>query len=173
MKIFGIVGWKNSGKTTLVEKIIKALVMRGYTASSVKHAHHKLEIDSEGKDSHRHRQAGASQVIVSSENLWAMISSQIDRKEQTLQNLILKLDPVDFILVEGYKTEKHPKIECYRLGCPKNPLIESEDTIRGIVHDLKTFEGKQEQFKFSEINKIVDFIAREAVPYGEVFMNKK
>ena len=170
MKIFGIAGWKNSGKTTLVEKIIKDLVNRGYTASSIKHAHHEFEIDKEGKDSYRHRQAGASQVIVSSENLWAMISSQAYENDKALEKLLGKLDPVDFIIVEGYKSEKHPKIECYRLGCPKNPLIESDASIIGIVHDLKDFHCEQEQFKFNEIKKIVDFIERMAVLVHELYL---
>ena len=172
MKIFGIAGWKNSGKTTLVEKIIKDLVNRGYTASSIKHAHHEFEIDKEGKDSYRHRQAGATQVIVSSENLWAMISSQAYAEDTVLAKLLGKLDPVDFIIVEGYKTEKHPKIECYRLGCQKNPLIESDASIIGIVHDLKDFHSEREQFKFNEIKEIVDFIERAAVPVHELYLEK-
>ena len=172
MKIFGIVGWKNSGKTTLVEKIIKDLVNRGYTASSIKHAHHEFEIDKEGKDSYRHRQAGATQVIVSSENLWAMISSQAYAEDTVLEKLLGKLDPVDFIIVEGYKSEKHPKIECYRLGCPKKPLIESDSSIIGIVHDLKDFHCKQEQFKFDEIKEIVDFIDRAAASVHELYSGK-
>ena len=172
MKIFGIAGWKNSGKTTLVEKIIKDLVNRGYTVSSIKHAHHEFEIDKEGKDSYRHRQAGATQVIVSSENRWAMISSQAYVEDTVLENLLGKLDPVDFIIVEGYKSEKHPKIECYRLGCQKNPLIESDASIIGIVHDLKDFHSEQEQFKFNEIKEIVDFIERAAVPVHELYLGK-
>ena len=172
MKIFGIAGWKNSGKTTLVEKIIKDLVNRGYTASSIKHAHHEFEIDKEGKDSYRHRKAGASQVIVSSENLWAMISTQAYEKDKALEKLLGKLDSVDFVIVEGYKSEKHPKIECYRLGCPKEPLIESDASIIGIVHDLKDFHSEQEQFKFNEIKKIVDFIERTAVPVHELYLEK-
>ena len=172
MKIFGIAGWKNSGKTTLVEKIIKDLVNRGYTASSIKHAHHEFEIDKEGKDSYRHRQAGATQVIVSSENLWAMISSQAYVEDTVLEKLLGKLDPVDFIIVEGYKSEKHPKIECYRLGCQKNPLIESDASIIGIVHDLKDLHSEQEQFKFNEIKEIVDFIERAAVPVHELYLEK-
>ena len=172
MKIFGIAGWKNSGKTTLVEKIIRDLVNRGYTASSIKHAHHEFEIDKEGKDSYRHRKAGASQVIVSSENLWAMISTQAYEKDKALEKLLGKLDSVDFVIVEGYKSEKHPKIECYRLGCPKEPLIESDASIIGIVHDLKDFHSEQEQFKFNEIKKIVDFIERTAVPVHELYLEK-
>ena len=172
MKIFGVAGWKNSGKTTLVEKIIIDLVNRGYTASSIKHAHHEFEIDKEGKDSYRHRQAGATQVIVSSENLWAMISSQAYEKETTLEKLLGKLDPVDFIIVEGYKSGQHPKIECYRLGCQKNPLIESDASIIGIVHDLKDFHSEQEQFKFYEIKEIVDLIERAAVPVHELYLEK-
>jgi len=172
LKIFGIAGWKNSGKTTLVEKIIKDLVNRGYTASSIKHAHHEFEIDKEGKDSYRHRQAGATQVIVSSENLWAMISSQAYVEDTVLEKLLGKLDPVDFIIVEGYKSEKHPKIECYRLGCQKNPLIESDASIIAIVHDLKDFHSEQEQFKFNEIKEIVDFIERAAVPVHELYLEK-
>ena len=172
MKIFGIAGWKNSGKTTLVEKIIQDLVNRGYTTSSIKHAHHEFEIDKEGKDSYRHRQAGASQVIVSSENLWAMISSQAYMEDTVLDKLLGKLDSVDFVIVEGYKGQKHPKIECYRLGCPKKPLIESDTSVMGIVHDLKEFHSEQEQFKFNEITKIVDFIERMAVPVHELYLEK-
>ena len=169
MKVFGVVGWKNTGKTTLVEKITDGLVKRSYTVSTIKHAHHNFEIDQDGKDSFRHRKAGASQVVVSSRKSWALISKQNYDEEQILERTLYKLDPVNFVIVEGFKSEKHPKIECYLDGTPKQPLIKSDKTILAIVHNLMNFDSENTQFLPDEVEKIVDFVIRKSIPIAKLW----
>ena len=114
MKIFGIVGWKDSGKTTLITKLIGEFERRGLTVATIKHAHCQIEVDNPGKDSHRHRMAGARQVIVASPGRWAVIRELRDQPEPSLNDFIAKLDPVDLVLVEGYKYDPHPKLQVVR-----------------------------------------------------------
>lgn len=111
MRIFGITGWKNSGKTTLVEGVVRDLVRRGLRVATIKHAHHDFDIDHPGKDSHRHRLAGAGEVIVASAKRWALIHELRDEAEPDLAALLAKLSPCDLVIVEGFKREPHPKLE--------------------------------------------------------------
>ena len=110
MKIFGITGWHNSGKTTLVKNLIPVLEKRGLTVSTVKHAHHNFEVDKPGKDSYEHRLAGAQEVIISSRNRWALIHEQKNQTEPGLPELLDKLMPVDLVLIEGFKKADHSKL---------------------------------------------------------------
>ena len=114
MRIYGVTGWKNSGKTTLVERLVAEIAGRGLSVSTIKHAHHAFDPDQPGRDSHRHRAAGASQVLVSSRKRWALMTENRGRPEAELGALIGQLAPVDLVLVEGYKQERHPKIETRR-----------------------------------------------------------
>jgi molybdopterin-guanine dinucleotide biosynthesis protein B len=111
MQVFGITGWKNSGKTTLVEGVVRELVRCGLKVATVKHAHHDFDIDQPGKDSHRHRLAGAGEVIVASAKRWALIHELRDAPEPGLAALLAKLSPCDLVIVEGFKREPHPKLE--------------------------------------------------------------
>ena len=111
MKIVGIVGWKNSGKTTIATKIINKLSSNNFRVASIKHAHHEFDIDHENTDSFKHRLAGSSQVIVSSSKRWVKISELNNSKEKTLDELINQLSEIDIVIVEGFKNENHPKIE--------------------------------------------------------------
>ena len=111
MKIIGIVGWKNSGKTYLVQKIISKLVSLNYKVASIKHAHHNFEIDKPKTDSFLHRKAGSSEVIISSSKRWAKISELNGNDEKKLNDLIKEFDKPDIVMVEGFKDEIHPKIE--------------------------------------------------------------
>ena len=169
MRVFGVVGWKNTGKTTLVEKITGGLVKRGYTVSTIKHAHHNFTIDQVGKDSFRHREAGASQVVVSSKKLWALISEQNYDEGQIFERTLKKLDPVNFVIVEGFKSEKHPKIECYLDGTLNQPLIKSDKTILGIVHNLINLNSESTQFLPDEVEKIIDFVIKGSIPIEELW----
>ena len=173
MKVFGIVGWKNSGKTTLTEKVVASMVSKGYSVSSLKHAHHNFVVDQEGKDSDRHKKAGASQVIVTSKNQWALISSQRYSEKEVLSKMLKKLDPVDFVIIEGFKTYWHPKIETYLSGNSHEPLIATSKNIIGLVHDLDYFEGEQEHFRFEEIEKIVNFVICNAVEIDQLVNDVK
>jgi molybdopterin-guanine dinucleotide biosynthesis protein B len=120
MRIFGLAGWSGSGKTTLMTALIPELVGRGVTVSTIKHAHHDFDIDRPGKDSWRHREAGAREVMISSSRRWALIHELRGMPEPGLDELVEQMSPVDLLLVEGFKRHPHPKIEVYRrtIGMP-------------------------------------------------------
>jgi molybdopterin-guanine dinucleotide biosynthesis adapter protein len=126
MKVLGIAGWSGSGKTTLVTKLLPLLVSRGIRVSTVKHAHHDFDIDQPGKDSWRHRQAGASEVLISSALRFALIHEHRGGTEPDLPELLGRMSPVDIVLVEGFKRERHPKIEVWRSSVGK-PLLAAND----------------------------------------------
>src|SRR6266704_2021658 len=126
MRIIGLAGWSGSGKTTLLAKVIPRLVVRGLKVSTLKHAHHGFDVDQQGKNYHTHRAAGATEVLVSSANRWALVHELRGQAEPALGALLAKLSPVDLVLVEGYKREPHPKLEVYRAGVGK-PLLHLDD----------------------------------------------
>ena len=126
MRIFGLAGWSGSGKTTLLTGLIPELVARGLTVSTIKHAHHEFDIDRPGKDSWRHRQAGASEVMVASARRWALMRELRGADEPALDELVAHMSPVDLVLVEGFKRHPHPKIEVHRPSLGK-PLIYPDD----------------------------------------------
>src|SRR5215813_11357576 len=126
MRIIGLAGWSGAGKTTLLAKMIPRMVARGLTVSTVKHAHHSFDVDHPGKDSHTHRMAGATEVLVGSANRWALVHELREEPEASLGALLAKLSQVDLVLVEGYKREPHPKLEVYRAVVGK-PLLHPDD----------------------------------------------
>jgi molybdopterin-guanine dinucleotide biosynthesis protein B len=126
MRIIGLAGWSGSGKTTLMAALIPEIVARGITVSTVKHAHHDFDIDQPGKDSWRHRQAGAREVMVASARRWALMHELRDAPEPSLDELVRQMSPVDLLLVEGFKRHPHPKIEICRPALGK-PLLYPED----------------------------------------------
>lgn len=126
MKLIAIAGYSGSGKTTLIEKVIPCLVMEGLRVSLVKHAHHEFDIDHPGKDSHRHRMAGATEVLVSSSRRWALMHELRDDDEPSLDQQLKRLSPCDLVIVEGWKFHPIPKIEVHRALAGK-PLLFTED----------------------------------------------
>ena len=126
MHIFGLAGWSGSGKTTLLTGIIPELAARGLAVSTIKHAHHEFDIDRPGKDSWRHRQAGAREVVVASARRWALMRELRDAPEPSLDELVARMSPVDLLLVEGYKHHPHPKLEVHRPALGK-PLLYPDD----------------------------------------------
>src|SRR5262249_50377293 len=126
MRVIGLAGWSGSGKTTLLTRLIPRLVARGLCVSTVKHAHHSFDVDQPGKDSHAHRAAGATEVLVGAQSRWALVHELRDAAEPSLRELLRKLSPVDLVLIEGYKREPHPKLEVYRRGNGK-PLLQPDD----------------------------------------------
>lgn len=115
----GLAGWSGAGKTTLMVKLLPCLIARGRTVSTLKHAHHRFDVDKPGKDSWEHRRAGASQVLVASGARWALLTELRRAKEPTLPELLEKLDPVDLVIVEGFKRDAHPKVEVWRAANEK------------------------------------------------------
>jgi molybdopterin-guanine dinucleotide biosynthesis protein B len=158
MKIFGIVGWKNSGKTGLVERLVGVISARGFSVSTIKHAHHTFDVDKMGKDSYRHRQAGAREVLLSSKNRWALMSELRDVNEPSLSSLVNKLSPVDLVLIEGYKRDKHSKIEAHRLET-RQPLLAWEDeTIIALASNAINIDVVIPIFNLDNTDSIADFI---------------
>ncbi|WP_119677888.1 molybdopterin-guanine dinucleotide biosynthesis protein B [Indioceanicola profundi] len=137
MKLIGLAGWSGSGKTTLLVQLIPALTRRGISVSTVKHAHHMFDVDRPGKDSYRHREAGATEVLVGSAHRWALMHEHRGEPEPTLQELLPKLSPVDLVIVEGFKREGHPKIEIYREEVGKPPLYPDDPNIVAVATDAR------------------------------------
>lgn len=160
MKHFGIIGWKNSGKTTLVAGLVTELCARGYSVSTIKHAHHTFDLDQPGRDSYKHRLAGAQEVLISSDKRWALIHELQDEPEYDLAVLIEKMTPVDLVLIEGYKTAPHPKIECHRATSEKPLISESDPTIVAIASDTASSNLGLHVMDLNNIPKIADFILR-------------
>lgn len=158
MKVYGVVGWKNAGKTTLVERLVAEISGRGFSVSTVKHTHHKVDVDQQGKDSFRHRQAGARQVILSSASRWAVMTELRGAPEAPLKELLGHLAPVDLVIVEGYKRDDHPKVEAWRAETGQ-PLIALEDpTIRAIASNDAPEGASQRVIGLDDIPAIADFI---------------
>ncbi len=158
MRVYGITGWKNSGKTVLVERLVAHLVARGLTVATVKHAHHAFEPDQPGKDSHRHRMAGASQVLVASSQRWALMTELRGATEPPLAELIARLDPADLVLVEGYKRDPHPKIEARRAATAQDLIAEGDPTIDAVASDSPLAGLAVPVFDLDDIPAIASFI---------------
>ena len=159
MKIFGVTGWKNSGKTGLMERLITEFTARGVSVSSIKHAHHSFDIDHPGRDSYRHRDAGARQVLLASRNRWALMHELRDEDEPSLGDLLKQLSPVDLVLIEGYKRDRHPKIEAHRKETGQ-PLIAPEDeTIVAVASDASVAIDRP-VLDLNDTASIANFIAQ-------------
>ena len=135
MRIFGLAGWSGSGKTTLLTQLIPELIGRGISVSTIKHAHHEFDIDKPGKDSWLHRQAGAQEVMVASARRFALMHELRDAPEPSLEELVARMTPVDLLLVEGFKTHAHPKLEVHRPSVGKPFLYPDDPHIVAIASD--------------------------------------
>ena len=133
--VMGLAGWSGSGKTTLAEKLIAALTSRGLDVATIKHAHHAFDADVPGKDSYRHRAAGARQVIVSSQARSVIFTENRDRDEAPIEALLASLAPADIVIVEGYKREPIPKLEIFRTATGKPPLFPNDPLIFAVATD--------------------------------------
>ena len=160
-RVIGITGWKNSGKTTLTERLVAEFVRRGVRVSTVKHAHHDFDIDIEGTDSFRHRAAGASEVAIVSGRRWALMHELRGEDEPSLEQVLARLAPCDLVLVEGYKREPHAKIEVRRLVTKdRAPLAPADPSIAAIAADHQVAESALPVFDLDDVPAIADFIAR-------------
>jgi len=158
MKVLGLAGWSGSGKTTLLVGLLPRLVAAGLTVSTVKHAHHSFDVDSPGKDSFRHREAGASEVLVSSANRWALMHENRGADEPGLEELLAHIAPVDLVLVEGFKHERHAKIEVHRQALGQPLLCRSDPSIVAVVTDAVLADLELPVLDVSDQAAVADFI---------------
>jgi molybdopterin-guanine dinucleotide biosynthesis protein B len=160
LKVLGLAGWSGAGKTTLLAALIPELVRRGVTVSTMKHAHHAFDVDQPGKDSHVHREAGATEVLVASANRWALMHEHRGAPEPSSAELMRHMTPVDLLLIEGFKRESHDKIEVYREANGK-PLLAAEDPrIVAILSDGPVPQAKVPVIDLNDIAAIADFVMR-------------
>ena len=167
MRLIGLAGWSGSGKTTLLAKLLPVLIARGRSVSTLKHAHHEFDIDKPGKDSHTHRLAGAPEVLISSARRWALMHELRDEPEPSLQELLTHLSPVDLVVVEGFKTQSHPKLEVHRASVGKPLLYPNDANIVAIASDVRP---ENLQLPFADLNDVeaiadlIDELARPLPP---------
>ena len=157
MKIIGVVGWKNTGKTTLIEKLIKEFNNRNRSISTIKHSHHNFSVDQQGTDSFRHFNAGAKETILASDKKWVKFSRQIC--DSNLSDLIEQIIPVDIVMVEGFKLSEHKKVEVVNVASKKIPLYKTDQTICGLIFNQHKIQNTVlPQFNRDDIQEICDFI---------------
>jgi molybdopterin-guanine dinucleotide biosynthesis adapter protein len=167
MKVIGLAGWSGAGKTTLLTRAIPLLKAQGLRVSVIKHAHHDFDVDVPGKDSWRHRQAGAEEVLVSSGHRWALMHELRGAREPHLPELLRKLSPVDLVVIEGYKTEPHRKIEVHRAANGKPFLFPTDADIVGIAADVAV-ETRLPVAHLDDIAEVAAMMRRYAVPVEDV-----
>jgi molybdopterin-guanine dinucleotide biosynthesis protein B len=159
-RVIGVAGFKNAGKTTLVEKLVSELTRRGHRISTVKHAHHSFDIDHEGRDSFRHRKAGASEVAVVSRHRWAIIHESRDDAEPTLEEVLAKLAPCDLVIVEGYKRDTHDKIEVRNVELAHPKLAGDDPTVVAIAANGSIGDAPVPVFDRDDVSALASFIER-------------
>ncbi len=157
-RLLGIVGFKNAGKTTLIERLVAELTSMDYLISTIKHAHHGFDIDHEGRDSWRHRHAGACEVGVVSASRWALVHELRGKSEPTLAEVVAKFSPCDLILTEGYKWEQHPKIEVRNLQLDHPRLAEKDSTIIAVVANGAIADCPVSYFDREDMQQIAQFV---------------
>lgn len=158
-KVFGVIGWKNAGKTGLMERLVAEITARGFSVSTLKHAHHNFDIDQQGKDSCRHRDAGARQVLLASANRWALMTELRGEPEPPFEKLLAQLTPVDLVLVEGFKRDTHPKVCVYRQQTSQSMIEDASVLAYATDTVLDTIKP---QFDLDDTVAIADFICAKA-----------
>lgn len=160
--VIGIAGWKNSGKTTLVERLVTELVARGLRVSTIKHAHHDADVDHQGTDSFRHRHAGAGEVMLVTGRRWALMHELRGDDEPPLDALLARLSPCDVVLVEGYRFGPHPKIEVRRLGARELTALPASANVVAVASDHPVEPREGPVFGLDAISEIADFVVARA-----------
>lgn len=159
-RVIGVAGFKNAGKTTLVERLVTELTRRGYRISTVKHAHHSFDIDHEGRDSFRHRKAGAGEVAVVSTSRWAIIHESRGEAEPPLDEILAKLAPCDLVIVEGYKRDGHDKIEVRNLALDHPKLAGGDPTVVAIAANGPVADAPVPVFGRDDVTALAGFIVK-------------
>lgn len=167
MKVIGLAGWSGAGKTTLLTRLIPHFNAQGVRVSVIKHAHHRFDVDVPGKDSWRHREAGAAEVLVASANRWALMHELRGGAEPRLAELLSKLSAVDLVVVEGFKREPHRKIEVHRAANDKPLLFPDDPGIVGIATDT-TVETRLPTVHLDDIEAAAALLLRAAMPVEEL-----
>ena len=167
MKVIGLAGWSGAGKTTLLTRVIPHLLDQGLRVSVIKHAHHSFDVDVPGKDSWVHRQSGATEVLVSSGKRWALMHELRGAAEPLLPELLRKMSRVDLVVVEGFKSEPHRKIEVYRAANGKPLLFPGDPDIAGIATDA-TVETTLPVAHLDDIAAVAAMMRRFAIPVEDV-----
>lgn len=167
-KVIGITGWSGSGKTTLIVKLIPILAQRGLRIATLKHAHHEFDVDKPGKDSYEHRKAGAGEVIVSSARRWVQMHEVGNGPEATLAELLQRLSPCELVLVEGFKSERHPKLEVFRAANGKPPLHPDDSRIVGVASDQPFPACSVPVVDLDNLPAIADLVSSRAQPLDQV-----
>ena len=168
MRIIGLAGWSGAGKTTLLRRLIPVLRSRGLRISTVKHAHHGFDIDRPGKDSWEHREAGAEEVLIASASRWALLREHRDQPEPALPSLLARINPVDLVLVEGFKRDPHPKIEIHRAACGKPALYPDDPSIIAVAADTLLPGLALPLLHLDDVRAIADTVQSLAVPIQAV-----
>jgi molybdopterin-guanine dinucleotide biosynthesis adapter protein len=158
MKIFGLAGWSGAGKTSLMVRLLPELVGRGLSVSTMKHAHHAFDVDTPGKDSYEHRQAGATEVLVTSEKRWALMHEHRGAPEAQLEELVARMTPVDLLLIEGFKRHAHDKLEVFRREVGKPLLCVSDPRVVAVASDGAVPEARVPVIDLGDTRAIADFI---------------
>lgn len=160
MKIYGVVGWKNAGKTGLMERLVAEITGRGFRVSTIKHAHHAFDVDQPGKDSFRHRAAGAGEVLLASHKRWVLMHELTDEDEPSMADMLARLSPCDLVLIEGYKRDTHPKVEVFRKAAGHALLAPDDPTVHAIATDTEV-QSDLPLFELDDTAAIASFILRE------------
>ena len=166
MRVMGFAGWSGAGKTTLLARLIPALVAQGCSVSTLKHAHHAFDIDQPGKDSHTHRLAGATEVLIGSSKRWALMHELRDAPQPSLRSLLAHLSLVDLVLIEGFKTEDHPKIEVFRPSVGK-PLLQPADPHIVAVATDAALDVPVPVLPLDDMDAIARFVRDHAAPLAD------
>ena len=158
MRTFGLVGWSGSGKTTLMVKLIPEIKARGLTVSTMKHTHHHFDIDKPGKDSYEHRAAGATEVMVISSRRWALMHELRERPEPDMEDMIGQMSPVDLLLIEGFKSHRHAKLEVFRPSVGKPLLSDTDPTVVAVASDEALDGLAVPVLDLNDVPAVADFI---------------
>ncbi|MGJ5178531.1 molybdopterin-guanine dinucleotide biosynthesis protein B [Bradyrhizobium oligotrophicum] len=167
MKVIGLAGWSGAGKTTLLARLIPLLIGQGLRVSVIKYAHHKFDVDVPGKDSWRHREAGAEEVLVASGTRWALMHELRGANEPSLAELLAKLSPVDLVVIEGYRAGPHRRIEVHRIANGKPLLFPDDPGIVGLASDGNV-ETALPRAHLDDIAAIATLVLRLAMPLADV-----
>jgi molybdopterin-guanine dinucleotide biosynthesis adapter protein len=165
VRLIGLAGWSGSGKTTLLVQVLPVLIARGRSVSTLKHAHHAFDVDQPGKDSYNHRAAGAREVLISSAKRWALMHELREETEPRLRDLVPHLSPVDLVIVEGFKTETHAKLEVHRAAVGKPLLYPGDPHIVALASDARPANLQLPWADLNDVEAVAAFIDELARPY--------